>query len=165
MNIEIFIQGYYSVLYISHERFLISYGFAYFISRYYSVDRYESDLFPIWKTASDQISALRPDVMLEICEAEASTLAELERQGLCVGCLDGKCLPPQSLVLLVRTLLDSFDSSCAELMAAYAPQEEFFTSTLQTCVEDIKASANIQSVTSCRASRVWESVFATGTLV
>jgi hypothetical protein len=116
---------------------------------YYSVDRYESDLFPIWKTASDQISALRPDVMLEICEAEASTLAELERQGLCVGCLDGKCLPPQSLVLLVRTLLDSFDSSCAELMAAYAPQEDFFTSTLQTCVEDIKASANIQSVTSC----------------
>uniref|UniRef100_A0A7S2UED4 SSD domain-containing protein n=1 Tax=Attheya septentrionalis TaxID=420275 RepID=A0A7S2UED4_9STRA len=110
---------------------------------------YDSNLWPVWKTVSDKTSALSPDVMLEICEAETSTQAELERQGLCMGCPDGKCLPPFSLILMVRTMLDSFDSSCAKLMQAYAPEEDFFTSTLQTCVEDIKASADISSVTSC----------------
>jgi hypothetical protein len=110
---------------------------------------YDSNLWPVWKTVSDKTSALSPDVMLEICEAEASTQAELEGQGLCMGCPDGKCLPPFSLILMVRTMLDSFDSSCAKLMQAYAPEEDFFTSTLQTCVEDIKTSADISSVTSC----------------
>eukprot|EP00978_Attheya_sp_CCMP212_P022178 scaffold65817_cov68-Attheya_sp.AAC.2 len=110
---------------------------------------YDLNLWPVWKTVSDKTSALTPDVMLEICEAETSTQAELERQGLCMGCPDGKCLPPYSLILMVRTMLDSFDSSCAELMQAYAPEQDFFTSTLQTCVEDIKTSADISSVTSC----------------
>eukprot|EP00978_Attheya_sp_CCMP212_P030041 scaffold109067_cov80-Attheya_sp.AAC.1 len=107
---------------------------------------YDSNLWPVWKTVSDKTSALTPDVMLEICMAETSTHAELERQGLCMGCPDGKCLPPYSLILMVRTMLDSFDSSCAELMEAYAPEQDFFTSTLQTCVEDIKTSADISSV-------------------
>jgi hypothetical protein len=109
----------------------------------------DSNLFPIWKTASKTTSALDPEVMLEICEAETSTQAELERQGLCMGCPDGRCLPPYSLIFMVRTMLQLFDSSCTELMLAYAPLQDFFTSTLQRCVEELKTSASILSVSSC----------------
>lgn len=97
-----------------------------------------SRLWPLWKANSRTDSALDPDVLRDICEAEANTQALLEEKGLCFGC-DVGCLPPYSIVLYARlTVDDGFSLSCDELATAWKPFQANVEEEWITCVADIK---------------------------
>lgn len=128
----------------------------------------------VWQTSPGEsessdsaLSALDPQVLREICDAEMNTLSLLEAKNLCIPCADAKCLDPHSLVRMLKLFLHiqsgqdastatTSDISCEEMIQQYTPAvQSLFTSSLATCVEDIKAAINIitgkleSNVTSC----------------
>jgi len=112
------------------------------VSRY-SNDRFLfTNLFAAYKTESSEestsVSILNPDVLLQICEAESATNQALEENGVCGGCQDNKCLPPLSLILVLRSQLNGFEMTCDELIQVYTePVQEAFVDSLVACTNDI----------------------------
>lgn len=104
----------------------------------------KDNLHAVYKTeASKEISTksiLERDVLLEICQAESKTHEVLQEKELCGGCDDNsKCLPPHSLVLVLRMYLNAMDSTCNELMDKYTEEiQGEFTETLEECVKEIR---------------------------
>jgi len=93
----------------------------------------------VWRTSEATLSALSPSSIKDICEAETKTIESLQENGLCFGCPNEQCLPPYSLVYVIRTQLENgFSLSCDDLVTAYAQIETDFTDSLAECVEDIK---------------------------
>jgi len=126
------------------------------------------NLVSVWKINPSKdglstISALDSDVLLGICEAETNTLSILEKRGLCSGCPSDKCLPPYSLVFMVRQRIEGgFDLSCTELIAQWPTIQNEFIASLAECVEDVKVNyepnkAGSLNFTSCPAG-FWPSV-------
>ncbi len=91
------------------------------------------NLFAMYKTEAKSdtstLSILEPDVLFEICEAEAATHTKLEENAVCGGCTSSnQCLPPYSLILVLKLYLnETLDVSCSELKEKYtgAVQESF----------------------------------------
>jgi len=100
-------------------------------------------LWPVWiKIADDDAyengdkSVFDVDILKAICVAETKLQSYLEENGLCdtnKGCDNGKCLPPYSIVLYARLLIDGgFDTSndddggfamdCDQLADAWTPE-------------------------------------------
>lgn len=108
----------------------------------------KDNLFAVWKVEPDNdsstLSALDKDALSEICVAETNTLEFLEEKGLCSGCDNGKCLPPHSLVLLLRDRIDGgADMNCDQLMNSYTTSVQTnFTTQLVTCTNQMKTSYN-----------------------
>jgi hypothetical protein len=118
-------------------------------SWYSSVDLFKRDnLFAVWKAQPSQemasMSILDREVLSDICDAEAVTLAMLEENGACSSCDNDKCLPPHSLILLLRGsgLIDgSEDMNCLELMSAYTSSvQSEFTTALVNCTNSVRLS-------------------------
>ena len=110
---------------------------------YYTTMLAKDNLFATYKTeASKETSTksiLERDVLLQICQAESKTHEVLQEKGLCGGCDDNyKCLPPHSLILVLRMYLNAMDSTCSELMDKYTEDIQVdFTETLEECVNEI----------------------------
>jgi len=101
----------------------------------------EDNTFAVWKVQPDldsaTLSALDKEVMEQICEAEVKTLSIMKEANVCKKCSDGNCLPPHSLVLLLRNKLNDHQSTCKELMNAYTSQVQAeFTSQLYNCTNE-----------------------------
>mmetsp|Transcript_523 Transcript_523/g.787 ORF Transcript_523/g.787 Transcript_523/m.787 type:complete len:1071 (-) Transcript_523:157-3369(-) len=118
---------------------------------------FENNVFAVWKVQpnleSATLSAFDKEVMSEICNAEVNTLKVMEDAKVCKTCNDGKCLPPLSLVLLLRQHLDDHDSSCEDLMNSYTSDiQEQFTSELVTCTNEYIENFDSSSLTPGDAS-------------
>lgn len=116
--------------------------------RYYEKIFSSKNIFAVYKTdpklEASTKSILDPDVLFQICEAETKTNEFLEENGLCSVCgTSDKCLPPLSLLLILRHYLgESFPSStCMELKEKYTQSvQEAFTNMLVECVQEITES-------------------------
>lgn len=111
----------------------------------------EDNLYAMWKLQPDDDvatkSMLDNDILLKICVAETNTLEVLDKleatdSSTCSGCSEtsGRCLPPHSLVLLLRNYVaDWADKSCSDLMDLYtAAVQEEFTASLVKCVNEFR---------------------------
>jgi len=105
----------------------------------------ENNVYAIWKVEPENdavptISALDKKVLLEICVAETNSLKLLKDEGACGGCDGDACLPPHSLLLVLRgEISGGFDMSCAELMNAYTSDvQSQFTQKLVTCTNQMR---------------------------
>ncbi len=108
--------------------------------KYYSNLLAKDNLYAVYKTDSEK-SILDSDVLFDICESETATQQVLEEKGLCGGCDDSQCLPPHSLLLVLRLSLNGLDLSCSELKERYtASVQENFTNTLVKCTQGIYES-------------------------
>eukprot|EP00979_Chaetoceros_neogracilis_P017965 scaffold10546_cov266-Chaetoceros_neogracile.AAC.3 len=105
----------------------------------------------LWKVQPNletaTLSALDNEVMSQICQAEMNTLKIMQDAKACETCSDGKCLPPLSLVLLLRNKLNDHESSCEDLMIAYTSDvQEAFTAELVTCTNEYVANFDTTSL-------------------
>lgn len=143
---------------------------------YLSLDfLFYNHLVAAWKTdpkedddKSASFSILDPEAMLEICEAELNTNLLLQEKGLCGGCAEsGICLPPNSIILLMRNFLlgpidytsnldhkNLMSITCSNLIEMYTPMQNIFTNMLVSCTNDIRnnfdsATQELGNVTSC----------------
>lgn len=80
-------------------------------------------LWPVWKVTNKTASALDPDLLQSLCEAEEETQAMLHKEGLCFGCeASGQCLPPLGIVFYARIKVgNGLGLNCQELAQAWAP--------------------------------------------
>lgn len=114
--------------------------------KYYTNMLAKDNLFAAYKTdASAETtskSILDPDVLFEICEAETATNQALKDNGVCGGCPGSNdCLPPFSLLLILRLQLGALDTTCAELKEKYTQDvQQQFTDTLLECTQEVKDS-------------------------
>lgn len=99
-------------------------------------------LWLVWKSQKEGTSILSPAVLHDLCVAEQNTQRILEEQGLCSGCDEG-CLPPYSIVLLARMIVDDgFEMSCSQLSRTWEDQHHVaFEQEIQQCVADLKSNA------------------------
>lgn len=103
-------------------------------------------LWPVWKIDEDSQSDsvfLSKEALRDICLAEEETQAKLEEAGLCERCSgaedDTKCLPPFSLVLYARYVVDGgLEMNCEDLSTAWAA----YTDSMPTLKEDLQTCAN-----------------------
>lgn len=102
------------------------------------------NLFAMYKTDSRSetttSSILDPDVLFEICEAEATTHEKLEDNGVCGGCTSSnECLPPYSLILVLKEYLnEDWELPCSELKEKYTKEvQQSFTNDLVECTQEI----------------------------
>ena len=104
------------------------------------------NVFSVWKTEPDKattsVSTLDVDVVKQICEADAKTLAALEANNACKAeCGDSKCLPGHSLSLVLHVYLGLDDLSCDALVEAYTNEvKEEFVAKLADCSNEIRES-------------------------
>lgn len=113
---------------------------------------FANNVFAVWKVQPEletaTLSAFDKEVMSQICAAEVKTLKVMEDAKVCKTCTDGKCLPPLSLILLLRQKLNDHDSSCVDLMNAYTSDVQAeFTSELFTCTNEYTANFDSASLT------------------
>jgi hypothetical protein len=95
-------------------------------------------LWPVWKVASDK-TALDPSILRDICLAETNTQEYLQREGLCFGCSDGRCLPPYSIVFYARLAVEGgFEMDCDALAEAWGPLQASTEESWKACVVSIK---------------------------
>ena len=123
--------------------------------KYYSTAMAKNNIFATYKTEPDALettssstkSILDPDVLFDICQAETATNEALQSNGVCGGCPGtDNCLPPFSLLLVLRLTLGQLDSTCAELKELYTEtKQEEFTNTLLECTQEI--NENYDSIT------------------
>ena len=103
-------------------------------------------LWPVWRLKSnvDTSSFFDAHVFEELCTNEASTQSYLVDNKLCYGCdSDEKCLPPYSLVLYARLVIENgMTMECAELSQAWEAFESEIEEDLVQCVVDLKADYN-----------------------
>jgi len=119
----------------------------------------ENNLICAWRPKG-QLSALDPEVLLEICKAEQNTLAVMESENACLKYC-GKCLPPHSLILVLRdhlrsSVTDALEIPCEDLINLYSSSvRSDFTAMLVNCTDSIKemfalgASKDDYKITSC----------------
>jgi len=112
------------------------------------------NLWPMWKIPDKEYkktetrTILDADVLETICIAESNTQAYLEENGLCEiearGCQSGKCIPPYSVVLYARLIVEGaldatsdgdFAMDCTSLAKAWTPELQKYTES--TWVKDI----------------------------
>ena len=112
--------------------------------RYDSKDvLHQHTLNAVWrvdpKDEQPSLSTLDPDIINQMCLAEEESLNALQQKGLCFGCQDGKCLPPHSLIRMVRSFVTNGHLlDCRELAVSYNTLRTNFTDVLAECVDDIK---------------------------
>ena len=101
---------------------------------------HDENLWPVWETLDESISAFDPPVLKDICIAEQNTMAVLKEEGLCGGCAEGGCLPPISLVSFARVLVGDTDVSmdCAELVEAWTTSLPLVKGHLNKIVSDMR---------------------------
>lgn len=98
-------------------------------------------LWPKWQVKKSRASALDPDVLHDLCQAEENTQKVLEERGLCEGCGDYGCLPPYSIVLYARLKVpQGFSMTCRDLADSWAPYQSETEKRWQQCVTEIAAS-------------------------
>jgi hypothetical protein len=98
-----------------------------------------SRLWPVWKTKHSESSALDPQVLHDICVAEENTQKVLIENDLCYGCEDGGCLPPYSVVLFARLVVNGgFVMDCPALAEAWGPHQEATEQNLRACVDHLR---------------------------
>jgi len=124
------------------QRTLLQESFTSCYSKYNAVSQKRYHLTSLWKTRKMSSSALDPSVIRDICEAELNTMNVLQEEGLCKTC-DGACMPPISLVLLIRVALQDYtlSLSCEELAIQWGNDETTQSTMRQqlfTCVQEIK---------------------------
>jgi len=112
-------------------------------------------LWPIWKIpdkeyeATESRTILDPDILESICLAEANTQSFLEENDLCDtesrGCDSGKCIPPYSVVLYARLLVEGalnstpgggYAMDCKDLALAWTSDLQEFVK--ESWIQDIK---------------------------
>jgi len=102
----------------------------------------ENNLICAWRPKG-RLSALDPEVLLEICKAEQNTLAVMESENACLKYC-GKCLPPHSLILVLRdhlrsSVTDALEIPCEDLINLYSSSvRSDFTAMLVNCTDGIK---------------------------
>lgn len=119
-------------------------------------------MYAIYKVEHEEegaasFSILDKEVMSNICEAETNTLQTLQNEGLCDdSCDDGTCLPPHSLLLVLRNYLQGgVDMTCSQLMDAYTSNVQAdFTQTLVECTVQLttnfdQSSQKFGDISSC----------------
>lgn len=112
----------------------------------------EDNTYAVWKVQpgldASTLSALDKEVLEQICESEVKTLAVMKEANVCKKCSDGNCLPPHSLVLLLRNKLNNHQSTCKELMDLYTSQvQEEFTSQLYNCTVEYLENFDASTLT------------------
>jgi len=120
------------------------------------------NLWPVWMIPKKEYkktntrSILDADVLEAICIAESNTQAYLEENDFCDkesrGCDSGKCIPPYSVVLYARLLVDGaldatsdgeFAMDCKGLSDSWTPSmQEFVQATWIQNVKDLKSILN-----------------------
>ncbi|CAB9514430.1 dispatched homolog 1 [Seminavis robusta] len=104
----------------------------------------DTRLWPVWKVTTPTNSALHPEILRELCEAEEETQRLLEEKGLCFGCEESasrKCLPPHGLPLYARMIVpDGLSLDCQELANAWMPYQAETEADWKVCVEYIEAN-------------------------
>jgi len=112
------------------------------------------NLWPLWKIpdkeyeSTDTRSVLDSDVLEAICVAESNTQSYLEENGLCDtqsnGCNSGKCLPPYSIVLWTRLIVNGgldatadgeYVMDCKALSEAWTPDLQEYAR--RSWIEDV----------------------------
>lgn len=132
-------------------------------NKYYSNMLSKKNLFAVYNIEAEEDSSVKsildPDVLFAICEAETKTHKALEENGVCGGCDDStKCLPPHSLLLVLRRYVDGLDLSCSDLKEKYTQSvQENFTNDLVECTQGIletydSATKTFESPASCPPS-------------
>jgi predicted RND superfamily exporter protein len=112
--------------------------------KYYGNIIFKKNLHATYKTDrnldTSTKSILDPDVLFDICAAETKTHELLQEKKLCGGCPGtDQCLPPYSLLLVLRLTLNAMDVTCSELKDLYTPSvQEQFTNTLVECTQEVK---------------------------
>jgi len=114
------------------------------------------NLWPVWmipkKEYKKNRSILDADVLEAICIAEGNTQSFLEENDLCDkefrGCDSGKCIPPYSVVLYARLLVDGaleatsdgeFAMDCKGLSDSWTPTlQEYVQATWIQNIKDLK---------------------------
>lgn len=81
---------------------------------------------------------------LKFVKSETITHERLEANGICGGCNDDtQCLPPHSLLLVLRLRLGALNSSCNELKKLYTDYVKTgFTTSLMECAQEIHTNYN-----------------------
>jgi hypothetical protein len=106
----------------------------------------EERLWPIWRLTAPAApgSFFQAHVFEELCEQEALTQQYLAENNLCFGCdSDQKCLPPYSLVLYARLVVENgMTMDCQELAQNWEAYEMEGQDELVECVVDLKADYN-----------------------
>lgn len=116
--------------------------------KYYTKAIAKDNLYAVYKTdanpETETKSILEPEVLFEICEAETATQKVLEENGVCGGCdNETECLPPFSLLLVLRRRLDAMGLTCSELREQYTTSvQESFTNDLVECTQGILDTFN-----------------------
>ena len=114
----------------------------------------------MYRTASASKSILDKDILFEICEAETATQNALRQNGVCMGCEDSSdCLPPYSLLLLLRLTVGAMDASCSQLKSIYNnAAQEMFTSILYDCTRNyyLEPQANNNATINCPLKDVFQ---------
>lgn len=113
------------------------------------------NLWPIWRIpdkeyeTTDTRSVLDADVLESICLAETNTQNYLEENSICHsdsrGCDTGRCIPPYSIVLYARLIVEGaldlapdggYAMDCKDLSLAWTPDIQEFVR--DSWIEDIK---------------------------
>ncbi len=96
----------------------------------------DDNLFAVYKAQGSR-SILDPEVLFEICEAETKTHEALIKNDVCSKC-GGECLPPVSLVWILRLKYGKLNSTCDELQEFYTQDiQEEYTDLMLQCTSDI----------------------------
>ena len=114
---------------------------------YYSPELlFKDNVYAMWKADPDaettSASTLDANIIKQICEADAKTLAALEANNACKAeCGGNKCLPGHSLSLVLHVYLGLEELSCDALTEAYTSDVQAeFTSKLADCSNEIRDS-------------------------
>jgi len=99
----------------------------------------DRNVYAVWKIQQDDMSILDASAMKQICNAELNTLKVMQDAEVCEKCNNGTCMPPLSLVFMLRVRFDLLEASCDDLIALYTPiEQESFTEDLVTCTNEYK---------------------------
>ncbi len=116
------------------------------------------NLWPMWKIpdkeykSTETRSVLNVDVLEAICIAESNTQSFLEENGLCEtearGCQNGKCIPPYSIVLYARLIVNGgldkapdggYAMDCKALSEAWTPElEQYLQASWINEIQELK---------------------------
>ena len=104
----------------------------------------ETRLWPVWRVSSNTDTALEPEILEELCLEEETTQRVLEENGLCFGCegsTERNCLPPHSIVLYARAIVENgMTLSCVELAANWGPYQKQTELEWKECVGFIEGN-------------------------
>jgi hypothetical protein len=106
----------------------------------------EERLWPVWRLKENPKTAsfFQAQVFEELCQEEQETQQYLVDNRLCFGCdSTDKCLPPYSLVLFARLVVENgMTMGCAELAQEWEASQIDIEGDLVQCVVDLKTDYN-----------------------